>query len=119
MKQKEFERILEDRITKMRNTLAAKGKTYSIDGDRLAQFKKVAQIGKPQSSQQAWLGMWKKHLVKLLDMIESDDLPSKEQRDETLGDTLNYLVLLEAIWIEQGPGTYSYLREMLDVHMVP
>jgi hypothetical protein len=123
MNQEQFEKVVNERFEAEKNILLSKGKIYAMNGDRLGQFKKAALIGDGQTPEQALLGMWKKHLVKLVDMIEATQdgiFPEVSQRQETIGDARNYLILLDALWIEREllqdpvPGTYEDLRGKLD-----
>jgi hypothetical protein len=123
MNQVQFEKVVNDRMGAEKKVLLAKGKIYAMNGDRLGQFKKAALIGDSQTPEQALLGMWKKHLVKLVDMIEATRVgifPEITQRQETIGDARNYLILLDALWVEREmdqpaqEGTYQDLRGKLD-----
>ena len=94
-----FDEILARRLTKIREILIAKGAEYSVQLDRLHNFRRAASMlgGSPE---QALVGMWAKHLVSVLDMVDSIDsgtTPSRALVDEKLGDTINYAILLEAL----------------------
>jgi hypothetical protein len=98
MTNKEFDVILEQRITLMRQVLQKKAGEYASLDDRLHNFKRAAQV-LGTTSEKALLGMLVKHLVSLFDIVDSwpDKKCSVEMLDEKLGDTINYAVLLEAI----------------------
>ena len=106
MDSKTFDLILKQRILNMKRILASKGKEYASNNDRLYNFKRAGQI-KRESPEAAWLGMFSKHLVSILDLIENPDtvLTSKkkpvEYIDEKIGDAINYLVLLEGLVLER------------------
>ena len=47
--------------------------------------------------QKALAGMFMKHLVSVLDLIEGSLSPSEYMVNEKIGDAINYLILLEAV----------------------
>lgn len=104
MQQAIFDMILERRQAAARKVLASKGEEYSTDRDRLHNFKRAAIIT-GTTVPKAWLGMWLKHLVSLLDMIESEETPSQDWVDEKIGDLINYLHLLEGIYADRRKDT--------------
>lgn len=98
MDSQKFNEILEKRLTAIRATLASKGKEYAI-GDRLYNFKRAAEILRT-TPQKALAGMLMKHLVSVMDLIEGSLEPSEYMVNEKIGDAINYLILLEAIFKE-------------------
>lgn len=100
-----FNIILEARIVKMRSTLAAKAKEYSTE-DRLHNLKVAARIV-DSSPEAASFGMAVKHLVSILDMVNGTTLPNMTLIDEKIGDFINYMVLLEALFIERLVDSYE------------
>jgi len=103
MKNETFQKILEERIRKMRFTLAAKADEYASDADRLHNFRRAAAV-LGCSSVRALLGMWSKHLVSVLDIVdavENEKSVPEGMIDEKIGDAVNYLVLLEALLRER------------------
>ncbi len=97
MLSEKFNEILEERIGKIRSIVAEKGKEYAHDHDMLHNFKIAARIDN-ETPQKALWGMFKKHLVSIMDLVNLPYIPDKKLRDEKLGDAINYLILLEAIW---------------------
>lgn len=107
-----FDKIVEERITKIKKVLESKGEEYShleiIDEDRakedrLHQFKKAGEILEC-TAERALMGMKIKHDVSVYNMIkmlENGILPSEEKIDEKIGDSINYLILLEALLKER------------------
>jgi hypothetical protein len=99
MNAKQFDIILERRISLIRSVLNAKRKEYA-DGlrDRLHNFNRAAAILQV-SREEALLGMWAKHITSILDIV--DDMKRKvfpvEMIEEKIGDAINYLILLEAM----------------------
>ena len=99
MTPEDFNKLLRERVDKIFLTLDSKGVEYATDADRLHNFKVAAQIDGETPAQALW-GMFKKHLVSLKDMKDGVTPLSKELIDEKCGDTVNYVILLEAIFIE-------------------
>lgn len=96
---KEFNKVLEQRIEKIRKVLAAKNKEYASPGDKLYNFKRTAaMLG--CSDEEALLGMLAKHLISIIDMVQNKREADYALWDEKLGDAINYLILLEAIILE-------------------
>ena len=105
MLESEFENILEARINKIRETLKSKAKEYATK-DRLHNFKIAARICDVTTEQALW-GMASKHLVSILDMVfDSKDTtpPPPAMVDEKIGDMINYLILLEAVFLHRIRG---------------
>ena len=102
MNNKEFEKILNKRIELIKSVLSKKGNEYSGSSfnDRLHNFKRAAAI-LGVTPEQSLLGMKVKHDVSVIDIVENiigyNDLPSKELLEEKIGDSINYLILLEAM----------------------
>jgi len=90
----DFETILDSRIQSIKTVLGNKAKEYAI-GDRLYNFKRAAEISRT-SPQKALLGMFMKHLVSVLDLVEGSIPATEYMVNEKIGDAINYLILLEA-----------------------
>jgi hypothetical protein len=90
----EFAPVLENRIAKIREVLADKGKEYTRD-DRLSNFKKAA-LAQGITPEKALRGMWFKHIISISDLIDDLDhtIPPYELWDEKITDAINYLILL-------------------------
>lgn len=95
----QFNEILDARLTAIKSTLGNKAKEYAI-GDRLYNFKRAAEIARV-TPQRALLGMIMKHIVSVIDLVEGSVPNKRATIDEKIGDTINYLILLEAIFAEQ------------------
>lgn len=104
MTYKEFNDLVERRLIMTREVMASKNKEYATVEDSLHNFKKAAGYGaKDETPQQALWGMLKKHLVSIHDLIESrSEHISKQIIDEKIGDIINYFILLEALFEEDG-----------------
>ena len=103
-----FNDLARKRINQCYKTLDQKGEEYSRDGDRLWNFKRAgAKIRKTPA--QALMGMKVKHDVSIDDMVDMLDIgvvPSKEAVAEKIGDSINYLLLLEGL-IEEARSSYD------------
>ena len=100
MKQDQFDLILKSRLESIKNVLGGKAQEYAINDDRLHNFKVAARIAGNTPREALW-GMAMKHLVCVDDMIKGHTTPTPYLINEKLGDMINYLVLLEAVLIEQ------------------
>ena len=94
----QFTEILSARIQSIIDTLGSKAKEYAI-GDRLYNFKRAAEISRTTPAR-ALAGMWMKHVVSVIDLIEGSIEATEERVNEKIGDAINYLILLEAVFAE-------------------
>ena len=96
-------KLVEKRQKATLKLLSVKGKEYAGEDDALVNFKCAAGIDEETPERALW-GMWKKHLVALKDFIQSleegEEVPF-EQWEEKIGDSINYLCLLEALIVER------------------
>ena len=110
MKTSTFEKLLGRRLDKIRGTLGSKAKEYATDGDRLHNFKAAGRMNGESPSKALW-GMATKHLVSVVDMVQGRTEPTEAMVDEKVGDMINYLILLEAVFADQRAGAAA--RECL------
>lgn len=104
MNSQHFYKLLDERIEKMKATLVSKGDEYSTDGDKLYNFKQAGIVNGVTQEEALWY-MMTKHLVSVQDMVFGVKPKSVKLVDEKIGDLINYLVLLEAIFREElGDG---------------
>lgn len=102
MTNKEFNKVVRNRINKINNLLCTKGEEYSSSkNDRLINFT-IAADYQMCTRKQALLGMLSKHLASLSQMINTDKPCSNEVWSEKIGDSINYLILLEAMVYEEN-----------------
>lgn len=100
MTAEEFNKILERRLCRVRETLIAKAAEYASD-DRLHNFR--AGLGGVETSEtpaQVLWGYLRKHLQSLYDMVDGLRAPTPAAIDEKIGDAVVYLCLLEALFLE-------------------
>ena len=102
--QNEVADCVEKRVLKIREVLKAKAEMYASSGNRLHNFDFAARILNC-TPEQALQGMMMKHIVSVLDLIEwSETMPSRITEpliEEKIGDTINYLILLESLFIRR------------------
>lgn len=112
-----FSKLLEYRIELMRSVLAAKSAEYSTQADKLHNFKRAGQMLQC-TPEKALIGMWTKHIISILDIVDKIEVINQEAGlvfnvkpeglgiteamiEEKLGDAINYLILLEALLKER------------------
>jgi hypothetical protein len=92
-----FNKILERRISKIREVLEKKAEEYG-PVDRLHNFKRSAAMLNC-TPERALVGMKVKHDVSVLDIVDQIErdgtVPTLEMLDEKIGDLINYAILLE------------------------
>ena len=97
-----FNKVTEERIKTCIDVLCRKSDEYSTDRDRLRAFK-VAGALQGGSDIKALGGMMCKHTVSIYDLIndfENGKNISIELWNEKIGDSINYLLLLNAMVVE-------------------
>ncbi len=104
MNKLDFDKIVNNRLDAIEQTLSNKAKEYSTDTDKLHNFNVAAQMNNETREKALW-GMATKHLVSVKDIIDATtkgNFPSNAMIDEKIGDLINYLVLLEACLKERN-----------------
>lgn len=98
MNEKRFNELLSNRLYECTATLSVKANEYATD-DRLHNFKVAAEI-QNCTPITALAGMMAKHTVSVYDLVQrqekGEDIP-RELWDEKIGDSMNYLILLDAL----------------------
>ena len=99
-----FNKVLKERLLKIEKVLSNKAEEYAKGTNRYHNFEIASRIlGK--SREEALLGMMAKHWVSVLDLIHQvTSIPSnlkKEIIDEKIGDSINYLILLEGMLLDR------------------
>ena len=113
MNAKDFDKIVAARMVWCNKTLCAKGDEYARDGDRLWNFKVAARKLNCHPAE-ALAGMMVKHTVSVDDIIDGlarGIVPPKELVAEKIGDSINYLLLLEGL-IEEERQKREMVPEM-------
>jgi hypothetical protein len=95
-----FNDLVKERCEKIVSVLASKEKEYAAGEDRFHNFNVAGRIS-DCSPEKALKGMWMKHIVSVFDLIDwADSDPEKltsDLIDEKIGDSVNYLILLEGM----------------------
>jgi hypothetical protein len=110
MNQKEFDKILNVRLETIKTVLESKVQEYAQENDRLYNFKVAAQIDGETPAEALW-GMLKKHLVCIMDMKDGKLEATEATVNEKIGDAINYLILLEALFKENPEKKQTELSE--------
>lgn len=110
MNVKKFNEMLEERIERIKAVLDSKNKEYASDVDKLHNFKRAGAMLQC-SPEKALVGMWAKHIISILDIVDAIDKDeegelikicegyglTKAMLEEKIGDAINYFILLEAL----------------------
>lgn len=97
MDNKEFITLVNYTFKTCKRVMDIRSDDYSSGSDRLHNFKRAAAM-EMTTPEKALVGMWAKHIVSILDMVdrveEEEDLAVWEEK---LGDLINYTLLLKAL----------------------
>ena len=93
----EFERVVDEQLTRCKDVLLDKAKEYATE-DRLHNFK-VAGL-RECTPQEALAGMMAKHTVSIYDLCKTKDYVEWDLWNEKLTDHINYLLLLRAVVLD-------------------
>jgi len=99
MNSNEFDKVVNKRLKLIESILQSKRAEYAPGGgDRLHNFKRASEMLRV-TPEKALIGMWTKHIISILDIIDSipEKIPSEELLEEKIGDAINYLILLESM----------------------
>lgn len=103
MNQERFERLVDAAIAELRDLLIVKGGEYAGSEDRLANFKRGAQLT-GASAQQVLFIYLSKHYDAIATYIRDRATGTERRRSEPIEgrihDAINYLLLLEALVVE-------------------
>lgn len=97
----DFNKVVEDQLDRIRNVLVRKAAEYNLDDDRLSVFKHAAAL-LDNTPEQALLGFMSKHIISMVDMINSRQAYSEELWNEKLTDIINYTILLQGLLRDTG-----------------
>jgi len=104
MTNEEFETIKNGCIAEINRVLGNKAREYSSKQDRLHNFNEAKKIMRCNTREYALLGMLNKHTVSVTDIIlkyeKEGILPDENTLEEKIGDSINYLILLKACFLE-------------------
>ena len=107
----DFAKLIDWRFKKCEDLLlGAKNVEYSRNGDKLHNFKVAARM-RNNTPEDALIGMWIKHIISILDIVDDinrGETPVFEMVEEKITDSINYLLLLEALFEERKKGEEEY-----------
>jgi hypothetical protein len=91
-----FDILVNKRLAECKKVLAAKTDTYASEEDRLHNFKLGAILVRQTPAQYA-LELATKHIVAIADKIVNKEVMTPAFVTEKIGDTINYMLLIEAL----------------------
>lgn len=100
MNSRDFKLVFENRVKQMGDLLVSKSAEYSSDDDKLRNFR-VAAAMDGTTMEKALDGMKLKHDVSIKDMVNGRVPITLKMIHEKITDDMNYLSLLEAVFIEK------------------
>lgn len=95
----EFNKVVEDELSRIERVLVKKQQEYNLDVDRLSVFKTGAAMS-GDSPEKVLYGFLLKHLISFRDMVNATakgEKFSKELWHEKITDIHNYLILFMAL----------------------
>ena len=93
---KQFKKVLKERLKKIEETLSKKEKEYALKDRRYHNFDIAARMNGLTAEAALW-GMVSKQIVSVMDMIYDPKTITEELVNEKIGDVINYMILLEGI----------------------
>jgi hypothetical protein len=99
MNRETCDHIIDDQIEKCLGLLRAKREEYATENP-LHNFEQAANL-LGVKARQALGGMMAKHIISLYDMIQKEAPANISVWDEKIGDSINYLLLLKAVVLEE------------------
>jgi len=113
MTDQEFmDKIVHPRLKHCADLLESKNVEYGNDEDRFHNFKRTGII-RNVTPIHALSGMFNKHLVSLIDMLDhaaEGILPTETLIDDKISDVINYLLLFEGLVIDEKGKTNDEKR---------
>ena len=111
-------KIVDKRISLIKETLTKKGAEYNTSQDRFSHFDKSTEISIHNTKHAVTWEFMVKHIQSIKDMIEAHEkfktLPSTDMLEEKIGDAINYLILLEGMFKEDIEKYKTQVAEKLD-----
>lgn len=91
-----FDIVVGARCCKIKEVLASKAKEYATERSRFHNFEVAARI-LDTTPEKALMGMLIKHFVSVMDLVEAPESATEDMINEKIGDSVNYLILLEGM----------------------
>ena len=99
----EFEKLFEERVQKCKSVLVKKSKEYAPGEDKMHNFNEAARILNTTPEKIAFMYMMK-HFQSFMDIVMNNREVTEDVWDEKLGDLINYLFLIDAMWKKRHRG---------------
>lgn len=119
MKHEDFEKLCKRRYDQSYKVLVEKGKEYATSEDAMESFKSQAELSMHKTPMGIGWELMVKHLYSVRRIVAEHEanlkLPSQEMLDEKIGDAINYLILIEALFSEKI-STREALRELSNLN---
>jgi len=98
-----FNKLLKEILNRTTIVLHSKSVEYSTNTDKLHNFKRAGEK-RHTTPEDALMGMKLKHDVSIDDIVDNitKELPSMKMLEEKITDSINYLILLEALIKERN-----------------
>ncbi len=100
MTAQDFDKLVEQQIDSIRKVLLSKANEYAVASDRLHNFKSASIDFGDKPAEACW-GYMLKHLMSVRDLAKGIRKGTVEMIDEKIGDSINYLILMKAILLEE------------------
>ena len=100
MNNNQFTEVVLGLLDECKELLVKKGEDYSTDADRLDSFKSAEQFTS-LTQWQCWEALFFKHVQSLRSYMKSGRKPLNEDIHHRIRDAINYLILLEAMLVEE------------------
>jgi len=97
----EFETVVNEMMSEIKQTLVAKTAEYSVESDRLSIFKHIAALTQGTPAQ-ALTGLVAKQITSLYEMVNSKQAYDDSVWNEKLKDIIIYMLLLKATVKDTG-----------------
>lgn len=110
-----FNEVVQFRCDQIHKVLTKKAAEYAR-GDRLSNFKTAAQIQK-DTPEQICVNFMMKHIVSILDIVDDLDggkVATEDMVNEKIGDAINYLILLDALFWERHAAIPNEIDERVN-----
>lgn len=91
-----FDQMVKRRVKLIREIFATKHVEYTPNGNPFENFDKAAVFNNTTPAKALW-GMATKHFISVKQICESDKKHSHDFIDEKIGDSINYLILLNGM----------------------
>ena len=105
MTNEEFDKVVKERCKEIIRVLSSKAEEYASNDDRMHNFNVAGRV-LGTSPEKALFGMLMKHIVSVMDLVDKAEVDNTKGKavsvsceliDEKIGDTINYMILLEAL----------------------